>query len=1190
MTARELPDELVTRLDLPMDRPLVTLAQIAQRAPAAGVYHAVGSGGCGAALVARHFIEAGAPSVVIVAANSDGARRVAADVGSFAESLPVRGPLARGLGELAQALVLIASDGSAYAEVHPDRRAAMTRAGALHHIATNRPWRFLVTTAAALVRRVAPPHLLVSSGVDLAVGGELDLESTVRRFVAGGYLRVPVVEDAGSFAVRGGVLDVWGPAASYPVRVELAGDTIVSLRRFEADDQRTVGELASVSLGPAREAVVTSAAAGRARELVRSLCDEVNLPSTKTRHLVEDVAAGKVFFGAEGFLPAYCDPVPLHEYFAPEVPIVIEDATSVLAAIRAELEAAAVGYEQRANLPRFPLEMLHATPTELVRMLTERRTVALHRSGVAGAANVASLDILDTVPPDAPTLALHDHEDLTRAVKSARAAHGKQGALGPLVERIELWTERGLEVAVVARASTQAQRVSALLSHRGVDVPVVTASLARGILAPAEGFALVTEEEIFGQRAHRSRAQRRSPRAVLEDLRALAPGDLVVHVEHGIGRYLGLVRREVGGQTVEFLEVEYLGGKLFLPVYRLDQVQKYSGGGDRDVRLDRLGGLSFAKTKSKVRRRIRQMADELLRLYAERAALSKRPLAQPDDEYATFEATFPYEETRDQAIAIDDVMRDLSSDRVMDRLVCGDVGFGKTEVALRAAFRNVMAGRQVALLCPTTVLAQQHYSTFTSRLADYPVVVRALSRFQSKAEQNATIRGLKQGSVDIAIGTHRILSKDVHFKNLGLLVIDEEQRFGVTHKERIKQLRASVDALTLTATPIPRTLQMAVGGLRDMSLITTPPVDRRAIRTISSRFDENLIREAVARELARGGQVFYVYNRVEGLEERGARLQALVPDARVAVAHGQMSEAVLERTMLAFVAGDFDVLVSTAIIESGLDIPRANTMIVDRADLFGLAQLYQLRGRVGRSSERAYCYLLVPPPSQLSDDARSRLEALERHTELGAGFTIATLDLELRGAGELLGAEQSGFAAAVGFEMFCQMLEEATQELRGEAAAPGVDPELSFDVEALIPEEYVAEVGVRLSLYKRLASAADESGVAEIAAEMEDRFGRAPPEAQRLVEMMRLKTELRRLRALGIEASARSVALHLRDDTPLDPAAIGALVADAERGYRLTPGGKLTRRFAVGEGVRDGFDAADRMLDELATCLRADSS
>jgi transcription-repair coupling factor (superfamily II helicase) len=661
-------------------------------------------------------------------------------------------------------------------------------------------------------------------------------------------------------------------------------------------------------------------------------------------------------------------------------------------------------------------------------------------------------------------------------------------------------------------------------------------------------------------------------------------------VDHGIGRYLGLERKLIGSVGVDLLVVEYVGSdKLFLPVYRLNQIQKHSGG-EGAPRLDRLGGQSFAKTKARVQRRVRELADQLLKLYAERASLKKIPLPAADDEYASFEASFPFEETPDQAVAIADVMRDLDSAGVMDRLVCGDVGFGKTEVALRAAFRTAMAGRQVALLCPTTVLAQQHYLTLSNRLADYPLNVRTLSRFQSKSDQMATVKGLKDASVDVVVGTHRLLSRDVHFKDLGLLIVDEEQHFGVTHKERIKQLRASVDVLTLSATPIPRTLQLAIGGLRDMSLISTPPVDRRAIRTITSRHDENLIREAIERELSRGGQVFYVYSRIEGIHERAERVKTLVPQARVAVGHGQLSEAALERTMLDFVAGKYDVLCATAIIESGLDIPRANTIIIDRADLFGLSQLYQLRGRVGRSSERAYCYLLVPAPSQLTDEARMRIEALERYTELGSGFHVATLDMEIRGAGDLLGAEQSGFVASVGFDLFCQMLEEATHELRGEPVVHAVDPELSFDAEALLPEEYVAEVGVRLSFYKRLASAADEGEVADLASELEDRFGAPPPEARRFIELMRLKTELRRLRVLGCEASATTVTLHLRDDTPLDPVKIGALIGRKQSPYRLSPDGRLSRRAVAAEHFADGLAHADKMLDELASCVRAQAA
>jgi transcription-repair coupling factor (superfamily II helicase) len=578
------------------------------------------------------------------------------------------------------------------------------------------------------------------------------------------------------------------------------------------------------------------------------------------------------------------------------------------------------------------------------------------------------------------------------------------------------------------------------------------------------------------------------------------------------------------------------------------------------------------------------MADELLRLYAERRALAGDVLPPADDDYRAFEATFPFDETADQARAIDDVNKDLESPRPMDRLVCGDVGFGKTEVALRAAFRVAMSGKQVAILCPTTVLAQQHFRTFEARMAGYPVAIRALSRFQSKKEQEEAVVGLRDGKVDVVIGTHRLLSKDVHFKMLGLLVVDEEQRFGVTHKERIKQLRAQVDVLTLTATPIPRTLQMAVTGLRDLSLITTAPVDRRAVRTIVTRWDDQVVREAVQRELARGGQCFYVYNRIDKLYEKAHRLQELVPTARVAVAHGQMSETTLEETMLDFVDGRYDVLASTAIIESGLDIPRANTMVIDRADLFGLSQLYQLRGRVGRSKERAYCYLVVPPPNVMSDEARSRIEALERHTELGSGFQIASLDLEIRGAGDLLGGEQSGDVASVGFDLFCRMLDEAVHEMRGEPVVHEVDPELSFDVEALLPDAYVTDVGIRLSLYKRLASAMDEAHVVEIAAEMEDRFGSPPEETRRLVKLMAIKTELRRLRALGCEANARVVSLHLRDDTPLDPAKITAMIRASHGRWRLTPEMRLSRRFDEGSG--DGLTNAETALAELSARLR----
>ncbi|MFO0611978.1 MAG: transcription-repair coupling factor [Polyangiaceae bacterium] len=693
------------------------------------------------------------------------------------------------------------------------------------------------------------------------------------------------------------------------------------------------------------------------------------------------------------------------------------------------------------------------------------------------------------------------------------------------------------------------------------------------------------------RRAARERAQRLVPgeeeaRAFVEDLKTLAVGDFVVHVEHGVGKYLGLVHKDVGTTRVDLISIEYAGGdRLYLPVYRLNQIEKLSGS-ESAPKLDRLGGSTFLKTKDRAKREVRQMADELLKLYAERRALVRDPLPPPDDDLRAFEATFPFDETPDQATAIVDVEGDLSGPHPMDRLVCGDVGFGKTEVAIRAAFRVASAGRQVAVLCPTTVLAQQHFLAFQQRFSGYPINVRSLSRFTTANAARDTLAGMKSGGVDVVIGTHRLLSKDVHWKRLGLVVIDEEQRFGVAHKERMKHLRTSVDVLTLSATPIPRTLQMAVSSLRDMSIITTPPVDRRASRTVVAKHDETVIKAAIVREIDRGGQVFYVYNRVEGLYERAARLAELVPTARIAVGHGQLSDAALEQTMIDFVEGRYDVLCATAIIESGLDIPRANTMIIDRADMFGLSQLYQLRGRVGRSRERAVCYLLVPPQNAMTDESRSRIEALERHTDLGSGFHVASLDLEIRGAGDLLGADQSGVVSSIGFDLFTRMLDEAVAELSGETVAREVDTDISIDEEALLPDDYIDDVGARLSLYKRFAGADSSEEVNDVAVEMEDRFGPAPEAARRLVRMMVMKVELRRLRVLGCDASKQRVNLHMSEDAPVDTPKLLALVQAKRSPFKLSPDMRITRRFADGE-VKSALDAIDLTLRDLASCFRA---
>ena len=1173
----------VPSFELPADRRLLGVQEAAREALSKpGGFALVGAAGSGHALLVRALLAAGASHVLYVAPDAEAAQRAAEDLRALASlGLPPGTP-----SDGPAPLLLAGSEISPYAEAHPDRRAAMQRAAALFTIARGLPWQTAVVSPGSLLRRVAPKAALAGAAIELATDGELDTERTAKALTAAGYLRTPVVEDPASFAVRGGVFDVWPANAERPVRAELFGDMVLSLKLFDPDDQRTSDAIRSVWLPPARETILGEASINRARGVLRTLCDDASYPSSKARGLIDDLVLGRSFFGSEGYLPAFYELVPLFSYLPPGTALLLEDPPALARAILRELEQAAVAEIQRGAVPHFPVEALYVRVEEIEAALGERPYVAAHRVGIAVSSEEQGvLARLEGAPLDAPTLAQRDHSELGQAMTLARAAHKQHASLEPLVDRIAAWREEGLSVFPVARSATQAERIALLLRHRGVELEVPVAPLGRGCIAPLERLVLITDEEIFGPRAHRSPPRKRSSRALLEDLRALTPGDHVVHVEHGIGKYVGLERREVGGVGLELIVVEYAGGdKLFLPVYRLNQVQKYSGG-DGAPRLDRLGGQTFAKTKASVARRVRQMADELLRLYAERSALEKAPLPAPDDDYAAFEASFPFEETRDQASAISEVLVDLQSKKVMDRLVCGDVGFGKTEVALRAAFLNALHGRQVAVLCPTTVLAQQHFLTFSQRFGDWPIRVKALSRFSTKADQVETVKGLREGTVDVVVGTHRLLSKDVHYKNLGLLVVDEEQRFGVTHKERIKQMRSSVDVLTLSATPIPRTLQLAVGGLRDMSIIATPPVDRRTIRTLTSQFDPTLVREAVEQELARGGQIFYVYNRVEGIHERAERLQALVPGARVAVAHGQLTEELLERTMLGFVEGEYDILVATAIIESGLDIPRANTIIIDRADMLGLAQLYQLRGRVGRSRERAYCYLLVPPPSQLSDEARARLEALERFSELGSGFHLATLDMELRGTGDVLGAEQSGFAASVGFELFCRMLEEATLELRGEPVVHEVEPELSFDVEALLSAEYVAEVGVRLSLYKRFASAADEAEIDELAQELENRFGAPPLEAKRFVELMRLKVELRRLRVLGCEATGKSVSLLLRDDTPLDPTKIRELIARKRSPYRLTPDGRLTRRALETEAAADGLVLASKTLEELLACV-----
>jgi transcription-repair coupling factor (superfamily II helicase) len=751
------------------------------------------------------------------------------------------------------------------------------------------------------------------------------------------------------------------------------------------------------------------------------------------------------------------------------------------------------------------------------------------------------------------------------------------GRFAPLTEQLLAWRAEGFRVRLVAADAHQAEHLRQILRDHGIEVPIAAAidaldpqaivvgEASAGIAVPAVGLILLTEAELFGARRRTLRRPRYQRGAALTAFTDLEVGDLVVHEDHGIARYQGLRTMSVGDRDGDFLLLEYAeGGRLYVPVERLDLVSKYLGGDAAAARLDRLGGASWQRVKESVRAALREMAEALLKLYAQRAVAEGHAFPGDTPWQREFEAAFRFEETPDQLRAIEEAKRDMEAARPMDRLVAGDVGYGKTEVALRAAFKAVADGYQVAVLVPTTVLAQQHWSTFTDRFGPFPARVELLSRFRAPREQKAVVEGLRQGTVDVVIGTHRLLSRDVEFKRLGLLIIDEEHRFGVAHKERMKQLRASVDVLALTATPIPRTLYMSLSGVRDMSVIETPPLDRLPIETVVRRFNKAVIKEALERELARGGQVFFVHNRVQSLPTMARFIQELVPDARVIMGHGQMKERELEATMVRFVSGQADVLVSTAIVESGLDIPASNTIIINRADRFGLAQLYQLRGRVGRERLQAYCYLLVPADGRVDEQAQRRLRALQELTELGSGFRLALRDLEIRGAGNLLGAQQHGHIAAVGYDLYSKLLAEAVQELRGDRTGVAVEPVTSVQVEGFLPEEYVPEVNQRLAFYKRLATAAGDDELAELRAELLDRFGPLPEPAAQLLDIVRIRIAARGLGIERVEAGEGKAVITFAPSTRVQPARLVAAI-QASRG-RL----RLRREFTLEATIAGG--------------------
>jgi transcription-repair coupling factor (superfamily II helicase) len=1039
--------------------------------------------------------------------------------------------------------------------VSPTEELVAERLSALYQLNQARA-PIVVTTAEGLLQKLPPRGALLEYSRYWVEGEAAGFERAVEALAQAGYHRVPQVEDRGEFAVRGGIVDVFPAVVALPLRLQFDGDTLEAIRTFDAATQCSLGRVAEVLITPWREYARERWTDSAVRRLVEMRALDLEVARAERLAALDRMESGLAFPGSPFLLP-FLHPTleTLPDYCPDGLLVWIEQPAAVEAA--EEAFARSLGE--------------HTVAAAAVRRLVPRAEELYVEPGTARSRRDRFATIeLDAIEMLAGEDARHGVVRLKSFVNElgVAASGGRETSIQPLVERIRAFEREGGRVVLVSHDRAQANRLKGLLAVHDVEAPIlergfneipaglrrmiVLGDLTAGFRLPVEGLAVITEEEIFGER----RKRRGHPLDVgkfLSSLAELRPEDTVVHIDHGIGRYKGLRHLTVADTEGDYLHLEYLGGdRLYVPVDRINVVEKYVGADGSPPELDKLGGTTWEKVKARTREAVLEMAHELIGIYAAREVMEGHAFPLPGDTLNEFEARFPFEETPDQERAIGDVLADLQRQRPMDRLVCGDVGFGKTEVALRAAFAVVMEGKQVAVLVPTTVLAQQHFETFRKRFAGFPVRIEILSRFRRGERAKEVLRALARGEADIVIGTHRLLQDDVELRDLGLLVIDEEHRFGVADKERIKKLRKVVDVLTLTATPIPRTLSMALSGIRDLSIIESPPVDRQAIRTYVTRYDEGLIREATLRELGRGGQVFFVHNRVETIDKTVARLREIAPEARFGVAHGAMRGAALERVMLDFLEKRIDVLVTTAIIESGLDIPNANTIFIDRADHFGLAQLYQLRGRVGRSHHRAYAYLLIPGEALVSRDAQKRLEVLASLDDLGGGFRLAVHDLEIRGAGNLLGRQQSGQVAAVGFELYTQMLEDAIRELRGERRRVEVEPEIQLGISAFVPADYVADVSQRLAIYKRMARAESREELDELAGEVEDRFGPVPARVATLLQVMDLRRHLKRALVVRLRRQGARLVLRFHETSDVDPARLVALTA-ARRDVRALP-------------------------------------
>ena len=1118
---------------------------------------------------------------------------------------------------------LPASESDPYSGTSPHAELLERRALALWRLSEG-AGDLVLLTARSLLQRFIAPEEVRQSVVRLRVGEELPLDELLGHLVSIGYVRSDPVGNIGEFSSRGGILDIYSPGAGTgPVRIEFFGDEIDSIREFDPDTQRSIAERKESLIVPMRdERAGKETLRAWARQAREYWGEERYDRALRDRTVYAD--EGEEFPGWEYLLPLV-RPLPASAFdYLRDAILVVDEPAEIEKEIRTIYDDLRRGYERNEAIDEIglPPERLFLAPSEVRERVESLKRIELRLLGSASMAVDEALSLERIVPaaspdhqvdaflardPTAPLFLFppepgsHEIEIASRAV---RRWHGRLGELAAEVKRLAVSEQRTLFVLPSAGVADRLRNV--LLEYDALGAAeIVVGDLSVGFALPDIPISLYTEPDLFDESVQPKRTEK--PRqaqmgAFLSDFRDLKVGDYVVHIDHGIGQFQGLMQLETGEQESsadiyariigeveeatarprrEFMLLTYAdGARLYVPVERLDLVQKYSSAEAHTPSLDRLGGIAWQKTKARAKRAMRDMAEELLKLYAERKLVKGYAFSGDSPWQQEFEAAFPFELTPDQATAIADTKRDMEQPMPMDRLLCGDVGYGKTEVAMRAAFKAVMDGKQVAVLAPTTVLAYQHYQTFGSRFAAFPVTIDLLSRFRVPKEQKEVVANVEAGKIDILIGTHRILSRDIQFRDLALVIVDEEQRFGVAHKERLKQMKKRVDVLTMSATPIPRTLNMSLLGVRDMSIIETPPRDRLAIQTNVVLFNEAIVRSAIEQELQRQGQVFFVHNRVETITEIAALLKRIVPEARFIVAHGQMGEKEMEQAVLDFVAYKYDVLVATTIIENGIDIPRANTIIINRADMYGLSQLYQLRGRVGRSNRRAYAYLLIPSEQELTPIARRRLAAIREFSDLGAGFRIAALDLELRGAGNLLGGQQSGHIEAIGFDLYTQMLERTIHEMRGEEIEEEISTQINLGVETRIPDDYISDMGQRLRTYKRIASARSDAELNRIREEIGDRYGRLPAAVENLFDYARLRRLAEKLGIVAIDRHKDRLSLKFGEKARIQPEKLMRYLQESPEA-NFSPAGVLKTTVPSGDDARRIFETLGRLFDML---------